>query len=168
MPEGTSHYIIRELTNEDRGWVKQLIRERWGDDIVVAHDMVYCPSELPGFAAFEVDGKRVVGIVTYRIEQDACEIVTLDSLIERQGIGARLIEAVRRTSEEQGCNRLWLVTTNDNLSALLFYQKCGFRLTVVHKDAVERARKIKPSIPLTGEFDIPIRDELELEIRLVE
>jgi hypothetical protein len=28
------------------------------------------------------------------------------------------------------------------------------------------ARRLKPSIPLVGDFGIPIRDEIELELRL--
>ncbi len=144
-----------------------MICERWGDDIVVAHGVVYRPAELSGFAAFEAGEQRVVGLITYVIQKNACEIVTLDSLIERKGIGSRLIDAVRETAEQEGCDRLWLITTNDNLNALRFYQKYGFRLAALYKNAVERERALKPSIPLTGEFGIPIRDELELEIKLV-
>ena len=57
---------------------------------------------------------------------------------------------------------LWLTTTNDNLDALRFYQRRGFRLAEMRAGAIERYRGRKPSIPLLGEFAIPLRDELRL------
>jgi hypothetical protein len=66
----------------------------------------------------------------------------------------------------RGRGRLWLITSNDNLNAIRFYQRRGMRLTAVHRGAIDEARQIKPSIPLIGEHGIPIHDELELELRL--
>ena len=59
--------------------------------------------------------------------------------------------------------KLWVITTNDNLDALRFYQKRGYTITKVHTDALKGWRKQKPEIPETGFYDIPIRDEIELE-----
>ena len=59
--------------------------------------------------------------------------------------------------------RLWVVTTNDNLPALAFYQLHGLRLASLRPRAVDLARRIKPAIAETGYDGIPIRDELELE-----
>jgi hypothetical protein len=61
-----------------------------------------------------------------------------------------------------------LITTNDNLHALGFYQKRGFRLVAVHSNALAASRKIKPSIPDFGMHGIPLRDEIELEILLTD
>ena len=94
------------------------------------------------------------------------EVVTLDSLRPGRGIGTALIEAVKSAASAAGCRRLWLITTNDNLHALGFYQKRGFRLVAVHPGAVDAARRLKPEIPLNGNDGIPIRDEIELEIVL--
>lgn len=132
----------------------------------MAHGTVYRPAGLPGFLA-AWDGESA-GVVTYHLEGDACEIVTLDSLRPGQGIGTALIEAVRAVAAEAGCRRLWLITTNDNLHALGFYQKRGFRLVAIHAGAVDQARKLKPAIPRLGSDGIPIRDELELEISPLE
>jgi hypothetical protein len=41
-----------------------------------------------------------------------------------------------------------------------------FELVAVHRELREVARRLKPSIPLVGEYGIPIRDEIELEMRL--
>lgn len=91
----------------------------------------------------------------------------MDSLLEKRGIGTALMDAVEREARAAGCRRLWLITTNDNTRALRFYQKLGLSLAALHRDAIAESRKLKPSIALTGEDGIPIRDEIELEKLLV-
>jgi ribosomal protein S18 acetylase RimI-like enzyme len=157
-------FSIRPLAADDAAWVRQFTVERWGVPVVVAHGQVYEPERLPGFAAF--DGGEVIGLLTYQVAGDACEVVTLDSLREGVGVGSALIAAAADVARRAGCARLWLITTNDNLNALGFYQKRGFRLVAVHRGAVDRARAIKPAIPLIGEGGIPLHDEIELEMRL--
>ncbi len=93
-------------------------------------------------------------------------MVALKSTRERIGIGSALIETVKRAAASAKCDRLWLITTNDNVEALRFYQKRGFRLVAVYPNAVIEARELKPEIPMIGTHGIPIRDELELEIAL--
>jgi ribosomal protein S18 acetylase RimI-like enzyme len=107
-----------------------------------------------------------VGLITYVIEDTACEIVTLDSLYEGVSIGSGLVMAVRQAGEAAGCARLWLVTTNDNTHAMRFYQRRGFRMTGLFPDAIEDSRRIKPTIPLRGNDGIPIRDEVLFELVL--
>lgn len=81
-----------------------------------------------------------------------------------RGAGTALIEEVERIALNAGCRRLWLITTNDNIEGLRFYQRRGFRLVELHAGAVDRSREsLKPEIPAIGEHGIPIRDELELE-----
>jgi GNAT superfamily N-acetyltransferase len=155
---------LRPLVDADRAWLEELVLERWGAPIVVGHGHVYEVADLPGFVALE--GREPVGLVTYSIEGDACEIVTIDSLREGIGIGSALVEAVAGTARKAGCRRLWLITTNDNLPMLRFAQKRGFSLVAVHPNAVEASRRLKPEISLIGIDGIPIRDELELELRL--
>ena len=65
-----------------------------------------------------------------------------------------------------GCSRITLITTNDNLPALRFYQKRGFDMVRLYRNAVEHSRKIKPEIPLTGMDGIPLKHEIELEMTL--
>jgi GNAT superfamily N-acetyltransferase len=151
-------------TKEDRAWAASLVNVRWGADMVVVHGTVFYPSGLPGYIAWQ-SGERI-GLVTYNLAGDACEIVTLDSLRSRSGIGTALIQAVRQTAEAAGCRRLWVITTNDNLEALRFYQTRGFVLAAVRPNALEISRRIKPEIPLIGKHNIPLRDEIELEMPL--
>ena len=158
------NWYVRPVHPEDRDWILQFMAERWGAHIVVVHDAIYRPSDLRGFVA--VQEEKRVGLITYRVEGKGCEIVTLDSIRPSIGVGSALIEAVRKAAREAGCERLWLITTNDNLNALRFYQKRGFVLVAVHRNALERVRKLKPGIPLIGAEGIPLRDEIELEMIL--
>jgi GNAT superfamily N-acetyltransferase len=155
---------IRPLAETDRGWVERLIRERWGDAIVVGRGGIWKPAELPGFAAFE--GERCVGLVTYELNGEACEIVTIDALEEARGIGTALLEATVATARKAGCQRVQLLTTNNNLRALAFYQKRGFRLVGLVPGAIDAERSRKPSIPELDSAGLPIRDELHLELPL--
>lgn len=155
---------IRPLVPEDEEWVVEFIDRRWGSPYVVAHGKLYYPHTLPGFVA-EVGGEPV-GLLTYHVDGDDWEIVTIDSLEPGAGIGSDLIYGLRQAATEAGARRLWVITTNDNLNALRFYQKRGFTLVAVYPNALERSRQLKPSIPLVGEDGIPLRDEIELEMRL--
>lgn len=142
----------------DRSWIRQLISSRWGAPEVVVHRMVYLPELMTGFKAV-VAGNKVVGLVTYQLTERECEVITLDSLQPGCGIGSALLVAVENTARQAGCLTCWLVTTNDNLSALDFYQKRGYRLAAITPGAVSEARKLKPSIPFVGEGGTPITDE---------
>ena len=156
--------VVRPLQPADRDWVRRFTIERWGAETVVGHGTVYHPADLPGFFAL-VKGEPV-GLVTYHLAGTDCEIVTIDSLRPGQGIGTTLIAKVEDAARQAGCRRVWLTTTNDNLDALRFYQKRGFVLTALHRGAVERARRVKPELPLVGDHGIPLRDEIELELPL--
>lgn len=158
--------IIYPLKINDQEWASQFIFERWGSNKVVSRGVVYYPQDLPGFVA-TIDNEKV-GLITYNIIDASCEIVTIDSARPSSGVGTTLIEAVKNVALQSGCKRLWLITTNDNLNALRFYQKRGFVLVTIHRNALELSRKLKPEIPLMGNDDIPLRDEIELEMMLDE
>ena len=155
---------IQPIGARDEPWVAERIEERWSSRYVVSRGRLHEPANLPGFVA-RIEDRRV-GLVTYRIAGDECELITIDSLREGMGVGSALIEAVREAAQEAGCRRLWLITTNDNLPALRFYQKRGFALVAVHCNGLARSRELKPEIPDTGLFGITLRDELELEMTL--
>ena len=155
---------VRPLDDAEREWVRRTLEELWSDGIVVSRGTVHEPSTLRGFVA-EADGKPV-GLLTYRIEAGECEVVTIDAFPEGAGAGTAMLEAVAVVAREEGCRRVWLITTNDNLRALRFYQRRGFHLVAVHPNALARSRELKPSIPEIGLDGIPLRDELELELSL--
>ncbi|HEY0591378.1 MAG TPA: GNAT family N-acetyltransferase [Thermoanaerobaculia bacterium] len=139
--------------------------ERWGGAPVISRGVAHDPETLRGLVAEDGEG-RPVGLLTLELRGEQCEVVTLDAIVPRQGIGTMLLAAAAAEAARAGCRRLWLVTTNDNAGALAFYRKRGLRLVAVHEGAMARSREIKPSIPLVGTNGIPIRDEIELEMAL--
>jgi GNAT superfamily N-acetyltransferase len=157
-------FEIRPLAEGDRPWAAALIKKEWAGPKIVTRGKTHYPDKYPGFIA--VKDNKPAGLVTYTIAGKSCEITTMNSLVENIGIGSALLDAVKDAAKNQGCRRLWLITSNDNTHALKFYQKYGLRLVAVHRDAITRLRRLKPEIPLTGNDGIEIRDEIELEIIL--
>ena len=155
---------VRELVEDDRPWAIELFRERWGGELVVTNGKARDASLLEGFVA-EVDDEPV-GLATYETRGAESELLTLDSLRDGDGVCSALLAAVANAAWRQCCRKLSVVTTNDNVRALGFYQRRGFVLTALRKGAVERSRRLKPEIPELGFDYIPIRDELELALTL--
>ncbi len=133
----------------------------WGSPQMVIGSGIFTCDELDGYAHIGADG-AIQGYVSYVLEQTECEIISLDSLAENRGIGSALLARAEQAAKEAGCERMKLVTTNDNLHALGFYQRRGYQFHELHVNAVEKARAIKPEIPLIADNGIPIRDEIVL------
>ncbi len=101
--------------------------------------------------------------MTYKTKGKICQIITLDALLKRKGVGTALVNQLKKEGEKEGWKKIKVITTNDNLDGLRFYQRRGFVLKKVYPDAVNASRKIKQEIPLFGDYKIPLRDEIELE-----
>ena len=156
--------VLRRLTPEDLPRLNQFWLEHWGGDFMVTRGTIYRPEQLEGFVI--EDGDEWVGLLTYFVKDGEMEVTSLDSLREGQGLGSQLMDTVIEEARQQKCKRLFLITTNDNLNALGFYQRRGFELVAIHRGALDETRKLKPSVPLIGYNQIPLRDELELEMKL--
>ncbi len=155
---------VRGAAASDQDWIGNFFKTRWGSNRVVSRGVMHDVPRLPGFIACR-SGVRV-GLLTYQIVEKEFEIVTLDSVKEKAGIGSALISKAVDLARKSSCKRAWLITTNDNTPALHFYQKRGFHLVTIHRNALERSRLLKPEIPQIGLFGIPLRDEIEFEIHL--
>lgn len=156
---------LRPITDQDRPALIPLLTGSWGSPLIVTRGNQVDASTLPGLVCAGPEGE-IRGLVTLRPDGDAWEMMTLDALVPGQGIGKALFLRAAEMARAAGARRLWLVTSNDNIDALGFYQKLGMRITKVHLDAVTEARKQKPEIPRVADNGIPIRDELELELTL--
>lgn len=164
MTDPSAGLTIRALTADDGPWIRELLTERWGEPRVATRGRLLEADTLPGFLA-ERAGARC-GLLTYRIARRQLEVVTLDAMAPWQGVGTALLAAAVEAAREADCRRLWLVTTNDNLVALRFYQRRGLVLSALFRGAVELSRKLKPTLAEVGHDGIPLRDEIELELLL--
>jgi GNAT superfamily N-acetyltransferase len=152
---------LRRLTQADLPRLRDFWTEHWGGEIMITRGQTVRYDEVEGFVFGDW-----AGLLTFMIRGGECEVTSLDSLQVGQGIGTKLMDEVLREAKDRNCRRLFLITTNDNLNALGFYQKRGFELAALYRSAIHESRRIKPSIPLIGMNDIPLRDELELEYNI--
>jgi GNAT superfamily N-acetyltransferase len=121
----------------------------------------------PGVGFVAIGNRTRVGLLTYRLEHDAAELSSIIATRRRAGIGTALLAAFIEAVRAAHLDWIWVVTTNDNLDALRFYQRRGFRIGEVRVGAVDRTRLgLKPSIARLGEHGIPLRDEIELVLDL--
>ena len=156
--------VITEIDPTNREAVNAFIRRQWFTTQMAVHGECFDLATADGWVAHE--NGEIVGLITYRISGDEMEILSLDSLLENRGVGTALLDMALSRAKRDGLTRVVLFTTNDNLHALRFYQKRGFDMVQIHRNAVEQARTLKPEIPLIGMDNIPLRHEIELEMLL--
>ena len=145
-----------------QNFIKTLLHESWGSDIIISRGNLHNGLDLEGFIA--VYENSFSGLVTYKIINDELEVISLNALRKNLGIGTELLNSVINTGKQQNCKRICLVTTNDNLDAMRFYMRRNFKMIKVYPGAIVESRKLKPSIPLFGNYGIPISDEIEFEM----
>jgi len=135
--------------------------EGYNSDVVARRGELIDALRCPAIVAHERE--EVAGVLTYDAVGDACEVLTLHCAEPWAGTGTLLMEELVRLARMQRCRRIWVVTTNDNVDALRFYQRRGLHLADLRCGAVEESRRtLKPTIPSVGSYGIPLRDEIEL------
>ncbi|HEY7591256.1 MAG TPA: GNAT family N-acetyltransferase [Candidatus Limnocylindrales bacterium] len=150
--------VIRDLRPADLPAAERFVAEGLGGRRQARRGELIDVLDRPGLLA--VDGEAIIGILTYDPGPSECELVALVAEPRRRGAGSALVAELRARVPDRP---IWLVTTNDNVDALRFYQRRGFRLRALRPGAVDEARRtLKPAIPPTGDHGIPLRDEIEL------
>ena len=153
-----------KIRDSDREEVARFVERHWRSRRVMSRGKVFYPHQEQGFIE-RADGE-IVGLLTYRIDEEEMEILTLNATLEGQGIGSSLMLSAIEAARRKHCKRIWLTTTNDNLRGIGFYQRLGFRMIEINLGVVDEARKLKPEIPEIGERGIPIHDEIVMELQL--
>lgn len=156
---------VRPVRADERSFVTATLEQRWGGQVVVARGFPVHADALDALVAVRDSGERV-GLLTYRVDRNSLEVVTLDAFVPGEGVGSALLAAAGEVARSAGLWRLFLVTTTDNLRAIGLYLTRGLRIATVHQNAATFAREIKPSIPVLGHFGIPLQDEVEFELVL--
>ena len=157
-------YNIEKITEKNRQKVNDILINEWESTNIIIRGKIINGTKLDGFLA--VKDNEIIGLITYMIENNECEIVSLNSFEENKGIATRLINIVKELAVKKKCVRLKLITTNDNIKGIEFYQKRGFVFSNIYVNAIESSRKLKPEIPMFADNGLPIRDEIEFEIKL--
>ena len=150
------------INSLNRNRIDTFIKQHWYTTTMIIRGKEIDMTKTEGF--FFSEGEDIIGLITYILYDNILEITSLDSLHEKQGIGSKLVEAVIHEAKERKLEKIVLITTNDNINAIKFYQKRGFDMVRLFHDALEVSRKLKPEIPLIGENSIPLRHEIEFEL----
>lgn len=164
---------IEPIGDAHRAFVRAEIIRHWCSPLIYSINRPIQADKLPGFVATLAgptpDGQSspsIIGHITLDFRGDECEVVTLSAIIEGRGIATALMRAAVDEAVRRGSRRMLLTTSNDNLRALAFYQKRGWRLVAVHRGMIDRYREREKEIPVIGLNGIPLHDEIELELAL--
>lgn len=152
---------IRLALPDDSKWLNELMEKSWGGLPLVIRGKKYYPSALDGIIAENERG--IAGFLFYEMRDRDCEIIVFEIFDKFKGTGTAILNKLKEIAKNKKCYRLYLMTTNDNLDALRFYQRRGFTICEIHVDSVKISRKIKPTIGMIGNHGIPVRDEIDLE-----
>lgn len=155
---------LRSSTPKDTKWLEELMTRDWGGLPLVIRGKKYYPASLDGIIAENENG--IAGFLFYEVRDQDCEIIVFEIFDKFKGTGTQILNQLKEIATNKKCRRLYLMTTNDNLDALRFYQKRGFHICGIHLDSVKISRQIKPTIGMTGDHGIPVRDEIDLEFLL--
>lgn len=155
---------VRAIGPDDLVFLREELVRHWVSPTIWSIDREYAADHLPGFVAWR--GEERVGHLTLAPLAGESEIVTLSSRVENSGVGSALLEAAVRAAKDRGDRRIFLTMSNDNLRALGFYQRRGWRLVAVHRGMIDRYREREKEIPRVAANGIPVHDEIELELVL--
>jgi len=153
--------LVREATDADRPAVRALFEQDFGRAQIVAFGEVMDIDAMPTLvASITVD---ISGALAYRLFGDGIHIVALatDPMWQRSGVGGHLVAEAELLARRLNLKRLFVSTTNDNLPALYFYQRRGYRLT----ELVPNSITIHTDRHVPGFAGILVTDEIRLEKR---
>jgi GNAT superfamily N-acetyltransferase len=154
--------LVREATDADREAARELIHRDFGRTKIVAFGQLMDIDQMPSLVA--VMHQEPSGALVYRLLGDALHIVALatDPMWQRSGVGGYLVAEAELLARRLNLRRLVVSTTNDNLPAMYFYQRRGYRMTAFVPESVMMHTRQE----IAGFAGIPVRDEIRLEKRL--
>ncbi|MBI5104411.1 MAG: GNAT family N-acetyltransferase [Solirubrobacterales bacterium] len=110
---------------------------------------------------------RVVGHLQLMETGDPAEAAVNSMAVapehQGRGVGRTLLVAAIERAREQGRRRLVVATAAADTGNLRFYQRLGFRLRAVERDAFTEAAGYAPGIAIDG---VPLRDRVRLDLDL--
>ncbi|MEM7097539.1 MAG: GNAT family N-acetyltransferase [Pseudomonadota bacterium] len=158
---------VRPATAEDWAWINAAA-EPIGGARVVSNGVLHTLQDYPALVSSD-DTQSLTGFAVYIPQPPECELLAIAAARPGHGAGSQLLDDLEERVLDLGCNSIWLATTNDNLDAIKFYQRRGYRMCQLRPGAfsdVVRLKGLDPNSIVVGNFDIPVRDEIQLEKEL--
>ncbi|WP_019743658.1 GNAT family N-acetyltransferase [Bacillus altitudinis] len=157
---------VTQPISKDFSWLTCFFNEHWGGTTMVSKGTTY--NVLNENIMLAKRGDSIVGILVYKIFKEEAEILTLEALEKYHGVGSKLLFELEQHLKTQNIHSINLITSNDNLNAIRFYQRKGYSFKNIYIGAIDKARMLKPTIPSIGNYGIHVKDELEFEKRLIQ
>lgn len=152
--------LVREPSEADRRSALELFAREFGGRPLVADGAAVSLDDVSLLVA-ETDG-GITGALAWRGVERGVHVVAMatDPMWQRSGVGGQLLAEAELLARQQVRPRVIVTMTNDNIPALYFYQRRGYRLASVLAGAV--AAHLSEAQQAAGFAGIPIRDEIQL------
>lgn len=161
-PDPDDH-ALREIT--DKTEITNFMTRTWGSPRMLVGMHVYNVTEIEATGLYDRAGK-LLAFASWVIRDRTAFLCALHSLVAANGNAKLLLSALKPLVKARGARSIRAMATNDNMPALVFYQKNGFRLATLYVGAVDAYRPTMPGMITHGYEGIAIHDALELECLL--
>jgi aminoglycoside 6'-N-acetyltransferase I len=151
--------MVRPCEPRDRERVVQLFLTDFGHLTIVAFGEVMHADREEALVAEMRDD--IAGALAWRQTARALQVVALatDPMWQRSGVGGYLLAEAELLARGLGLPRVVAATSNDNLPSIYFFQRHGYRITAIERDAF--AVHAKGNAP--GFAGLPVLDEVRFE-----
>ena len=155
--------LVREAAPGDRAPALDIFAREFGGRQLVA-DGQPVSLERTDLLVAETEG-GVAGALAWRRVAGALHIVALatDPMWQRSGVGGYLLAEAELLARRLSLPLVRVTISNDNIPALYFYQRRGYRLSAVLPDSLSSQPANRG---LVGFANIPIADEVQLAKKL--
>jgi ribosomal protein S18 acetylase RimI-like enzyme len=152
--------LVRDALPAERDKALQLFRRSLGSDQLVAYGQSV-PLDQAELLVAEAE-REVAGALAWRRIDGALHILALatDPMWQRSGMGGHLLAEAELLARRHAHPRVVATVTNDNVPALYFYQRRGYRLSGFLRGSLAGRTPDRRTVGFGG---IPILDEIELE-----
>ena len=151
--------LVREATPADREKALELFKRDFGPAQLVAYGEAISLDDALALVA-ETDND-IAGALAWRPFDGALHILALatDPMWQRAGVGGHLVAEAELLARRRNLPRMIVTITNDNLPALYFYQRRGYRMSAILRDSIAAHTRGQQAVGFAG---IPIVDEIQL------
>ena len=151
--------LVREATPADREKALALFARDFGPAQLVAYGEAISLEHAAALVA-ETD-HEIAGALAWRPFDGALHILALatDPMWQRAGVGGYLVAEAELLARRQDLPRVIVTISNDNLPALYFYQRRGYRISAILRDSIAAHTRGQQVAGFAG---IPILDEIQL------
>lgn len=151
--------LVREASPSEREKALELFRRDFGHKQLVAYGEAVSLDDAHALVA-ETENE-IAGALAWRHFDGALHILALatDPMWQRAGVGGHLVAEAELLARRQARPRVIVTITNDNIPALYFYQRRGYRVSAILRDSVAAHTRDQQAVGFAG---IPILDEIQL------